>query len=471
MPKYVRYARCYVFTFIRFCTLKCEPSPDACSKTLKSAQPDQRSMLNTHPSTNRWHLTRTLLLAIAWLLLQNFNLGPASTPSASGYRLKRVVLDAGHGGKDPGCIGVNKTYEKNHTLAMVLKLGQMIRDAYPDVEVIYTRDTDVFIELKERAAIANRNNADLFISIHCNALSVPSAAGTETYVMGLHTAKENLEVAKRENASIYLEDDYQKNYEGYDPDSPEAHIIGSVWQSAYLEQSILLASLVQQYSNSMAERNDRGVKQAGFLVLRSTAMPSILVEAGYLTNADEERYLASEQGRHMMAASVFNAFKAYKTQMETGVSEQPAPPSTAPQPKTKPQVQPAKPPQKTTPQTGQKTEKPATTPQKPPVNPKPAPSTAPPAATKKATEWPTPQTAPVSTAAKPYRIQVMASPQRLDPNKGQLALLNDVIEEKTTTAQGIEYRYFVGTFAARKDAERSLSELSNMGFKTAKIVQ
>jgi N-acetylmuramoyl-L-alanine amidase len=410
---------------------------------------------------------RTLLALLAWLFLQNFNYTHPVAPAAPAfYKIKKVVLDAGHGGKDPGCVGVAKTYEKHNTLAIVLALGQRIRAEYPDIEVIYTRDSDVFIELNERAAIANRNNADLFISVHCNALSVASAHGTETYVMGLHTAKHNLEVAKRENASIYLEDNYQKNYEGYDPDSPEAHIIGSVWQSAYLEQSIFLAGKVQHFANHIAQRNDRGVKQAGFLVLRETAMPSVLIEAGYLTNAKEETYLGSDAGRDQMAESIFEAFKAYKNQMENP-TPQVAPAATKPKPAaTKPTSTPPTP--KPTPTPSASTPKPTPPPSKSTTQ-TPKSATTPAANPPKATQWPGGKTEPTkpkpAQASATYRILLRTSPTRVDVNSGKMALLNDVLEEKA----GKEYRYFVGNFAARTDAERMLAEIQNLGFKTAII--
>jgi len=250
---------------------------------------------------------RTMLALFAWLFLQNFNVVPEKQPeTTTSYRLRKVVLDAGHGGKDPGCIGVSKTYEKDNTLAIVLALGAKIKAAYPDVEVIYTRDSDVFVELKERAAIANRNNADLFISVHCNAISKTSTEGAETYVMGLHTAAENLEVAKRENASIFLEDN------GFDPNNHDTYIALSLRENVFLEHSADLAKNVQDLFRARLGRKDRGVKQAGYYVISFTNMPSILIELGFLTNAQEEDYLQSTEGKNALSKSIYDAFVEYK---------------------------------------------------------------------------------------------------------------------------------------------------------------
>lgn len=382
------------------------------------------------------------------------------------YRIKKVVLDAGHGGKDPGCKGAS-SHEKHNALAIVLKLGALIREEYPDVEVIYTRETDVFVELNERAAIANRHNADLFISVHCNSIPVSYVKGVETYVMGLHTAQSNLEVAKRENASIFLEDNYKKNYGDYDPNSPEAHIFGSVWQSAYLEQSILFAGFVQQFSKEMARREDRGVKQAGFIVLHKTAMPAVLVEAGFLTNRDEERFIASEEGQFQMADAVFEAFRAYKAKMENT-------PLAARKHTTKAQMaakmpasipEPAAVPASSTPllqeqptETAKVQNVSATT----VVN-------APPARTgdRFADEPATIPAAPATKAApETFRIHLLAWQSRMDRNSGQLGLLSGVAEEH---ADGL-FHYFFGNYATRTDAEKMLPELMNLGFRTARVV-
>lgn len=223
-----------------------------------------------------------------------------------------VVLDAGHGGKDPGAVG-SRIKEKDINLGIVLKLGAMIKKNHPDVRIIYTRSTDKFVELVERARIANRNHADLFISVHTNAAQSKSARGTETYALGLARTEENLQVAKRENSVILLEDDYTTTYEGFDPTSAESYIMFDFMQGTNLEQSISLAALVQSQFEDNAGRVDRGVRQAGFWVLRATGMPSILIEVGYITNAEEERYLGSESGRQKIAESIYNAFSEYKS--------------------------------------------------------------------------------------------------------------------------------------------------------------
>jgi N-acetylmuramoyl-L-alanine amidase len=247
------------------------------------------------------------------------------------YQIKTVVIDPGHGGHDPGCLGGNSR-EKHLALAISLKLAKEMQAAFPQIKVILTRDADVFIPLHERAAIANRNKADLFISIHCNYMPGSSATqGSETYVMGLHTAEHNLKVAKRENAAILLEVDYERNYD-YDPNSPEGHILLSMFQNAYLEQSILFAERVEQ-NFAISNRKSRGVKQAGFVVLKETAMPSVLVETGFLSSAAEEAFLMQDDGQQTIANAILTAFEEYKSVVEEGKlplfsSTQANPPST-----------------------------------------------------------------------------------------------------------------------------------------------
>ncbi len=230
--------------------------------------------------------------------------------------LRKVVIDAGHGGEDPGALG-KTAREKDITLAIALKTGKYITDNFEDVEVIFTRKDDTFIPLFDRADKANKNNADLFISIHVNANPKNrEAEGTETYVMGLHTDEKNFEVAKKENSVIVLEKDYSVNYEGFDPSSPESYIIFSLMQNKYLEQSLTLAAMVQEEFRERALRNDRGVKQAGFLVLWRTSMPSILIETGFISNPKEEKYLMSEEGQDLIASAIYRAFRNYKSFIE-----------------------------------------------------------------------------------------------------------------------------------------------------------
>ncbi len=232
------------------------------------------------------------------------------------YRLKKVVIDAGHGGKDPGTHGVFSK-EKDIALNIALELGRIIEENMKDVEVIYTRKDDQFIELEQRAAIANQNDADVFISIHANAIGIKSVHGTETYVMGTNKIEGNIEVAKRENAVILMEENYEERYEGFDPLSPESHILFSLYQHAYLNNSLLLAGKIEKQFKERVGRRSRGVKQDGFWVLWRTSMPSVLVEVGYLTNTTEEKYLNDRLGRVYLASGIYRALRDYKAEIES----------------------------------------------------------------------------------------------------------------------------------------------------------
>jgi N-acetylmuramoyl-L-alanine amidase len=231
------------------------------------------------------------------------------------YSLRTVVIDPGHGGLDDGTSG-KLSKEKDIALAISLKVGNLIKENIPGINIIYTRDSDVFIPLNERADIANRNNADLFISIHCNGNTNIYASGTETYAMGLHKSEGNLEVAKKENAAILYEEDYSTKYEGFDPNSTESYIIFTFLQNTFLQQSLNYASFVQDQFENRAQRKNRGVKQAGFLVLWKTTMPSVLIEVGFLTNPKEELYLVSNEGQDYIASAIYRAFKDYKKTIE-----------------------------------------------------------------------------------------------------------------------------------------------------------
>ena len=224
-----------------------------------------------------------------------------------------MVLDPGHGGHDSGTRGTGKTkiYEKHVVLAVAKKVAELLKSD-PDIKVIMTRNSDKFIELRKRAEIANKNKADVFVSIHCNANPNPGVRGSETYVLGIHRNKDNLEVAKMENAVIKLEEDYQLHYENFDPDDPSTFIGLELAQEEFLDQSILLASLVQKEFQKRVKTKNRSVQQAGFAVLRLTYMPSILTEIGFLSNPQEERFLHSKTGQYKIAQSIANAIKQYK---------------------------------------------------------------------------------------------------------------------------------------------------------------
>ena len=220
-----------------------------------------------------------------------------------------IVLDAGHGGHDPGNLG-NGYREKDIVLKIVLKVGKIL-EKQPNFKVIYTRKTDVFVKLHERAPVANRADADLFVSVHCDAFT-NNAYGAGTFVLGLHRSQANFEVAKRENEVIFLEDDYEENYEGFDPNSPESLIGMTLMQEEYLDQSILLASLIQNNFSKNLNRKDRSVKQAGFMVLYKSYMPSILIETGFLTNKQEGAYLNSTRGQNEIANEIAKGIITYK---------------------------------------------------------------------------------------------------------------------------------------------------------------
>jgi len=247
----------------------------------------------------------------------------------------KVVLDAGHGGTDPGNLGHknSKYQEKDIVLKIALAVGDLL-EADKNIEVIYTRNDDTYIELHERGTIAQNSKADLFVSIHCDAFGSSSVHGAGTFVLGLHENDRNFEIAKKENSVILMEDNYKEKYDGFDPNSPEAVIGLTLMQEEYLDQSLVLASLIQNNFVTELKRKDRAVKQAGFLVLRNTFMPSVLVEAGFLTNTTEGAYLNSKKGQQEIAKSIFKAIKAYKKQLDDNtvveVKKEPKPKPTKP---------------------------------------------------------------------------------------------------------------------------------------------
>lgn len=234
--------------------------------------------------------------------------------------LKCVVIDAGHGGNDPGAT-FGKTYEKNITLSIALELGKMITETHPSVKVIYTRKSDIAIDLYKRSQIANDAKADLFISIHVNSARNYSARGVETFLMGTNQSSKNMDVAMKENSVITFEENYEQKYEGFDPKSAESYIIFSLMQYSFLEQSRIFASAIQEEYTKTLTTPNRGVKQAGFLVLWRTSMPSVLTEIGFISNSEDRSYLISNTKQKAIATSLLTAFTRYKRQMDSGVKE------------------------------------------------------------------------------------------------------------------------------------------------------
>ncbi len=261
-----------------------------------------------------------ILLLFCIILGSSIIKGSYTCNSDNSKYKKIVVIDAGHGGEDTGAVGKHSK-EKDIVLSIALKVGKYIEQNMPDVKVIYTRKTDVFIPLHERAMIANNNNADLFVSIHANSNPNTKPFGTETFAMGLHKTKGNLEVAKKENSVIVFEKDYSTKYEGFDPNSAESYIVFSLMQNAYLKQSLKLASYIQDEFKERAKRKDRGVKQAGFLVLWHTSMPSVLIETGFVSNEKEEAYLMSPQGQDYLASAIYRAIKRYLSNITDNESD------------------------------------------------------------------------------------------------------------------------------------------------------
>ena len=241
----------------------------------------------------------------------------ALLPQANAYTL---VIDAGHGGKDPGAVGKN-IYEKDLNLALALKIGEKIKQKYPNVKVVYTRDTDVFVPLQKRSEIANNNKADLFISIHANSSESKESEGLETFILGTDKMEKNLDVAMRENAVMMLESDYKTTYQGFNPNSIDSYIMFELMQNTFMDQSLQFATLVQQNCVEQLKRKDRGVRQAAFWVLLKTACPAILFEMGFVSNSEEEKFLSNNDKLDQMAQAITEAFESYAKQKITNTQQ------------------------------------------------------------------------------------------------------------------------------------------------------
>ena len=353
-----------------------------------------------------------------------------------------VVIDAGHGGHDPGAVGkISK--EKNINLSVALQLGKLINEQCSDTRVIYTRNRDVFIPLARRAEIANEAKADLFISIHTNSVGRnKSVQGASTWTLGLAKSDANLEVAKRENSVILYEDDYKTRYAGFNPNSAESYIIFEFMQDKYMSQSVHLASLVQKEFKQTGKRIDRGVHQAGFLVLKASAMPSILVELGFISNPTEERYLNSEIGKIALANSIFQAFLTYKEEQKMRLEESKG--DTLPEVKLQ---------QSTTSKPSSSTTSASTTPQKTPV-----------AATSTQTQKAT-QQVPV------FKVQILTSSKPLSPKDRQFKGLKSIDFYKEN---GL-YKYTYGSstnyneiLRIKKDISKRIKDAFIIAFKNGK---
>lgn len=386
-----------------------------------------------------------------------FFLMPFCSFAQKGEKIQTIVIDAGHGGKDTGALGRLST-EKSINLSVALKFGAYIEENLPDVKVIYTRTTDKFVELSERAAIANRNNADVFVSIHCNSTDgITSVDGAETFVMGESKNEANLNVAKKENSAILLESN-TKAYGNFDPNSTEAYIIFSLNQSIYQSQSLSLADKVQKQFTKKVGRHDRGVQQAGFLVLWKTSMPSILVELGFINNMKEEQFLKSETGQTQMALALYRAFEEYKREFESEnhvakKTETTDKPKATEKPKAadKPVV----------------TEKPKTT-DKPVVTEKPKVADKPVVTDKPTTTDKTESTdKPVSVSGDTYfAVQFSTLKRKISVTDKAFKGIKEVEVYESNGS----YRYVSGHFQTKSEAVARLTEVRNLGFTDAFII-
>lgn len=335
-----------------------------------------------------------------------------------------VVIDAGHGAHDAGAVNRKlKIKEKDINLKTALKLGEMIEKNCPDVKVVYTRKKDVFVELHRRAQIANNAKADLFISIHTNSVAKGTVRGAETYTLGMARAEENLAVAKRENEVILLESNYQTTYKGFNPNSSESYIIFEFMQDANMSQSVSFAKKVQSQFRNNSKRIDKGVKQAGFLVLRETSMPSVLIELGFISTDDEAQYLISEKGSSSMAQSIYRAFVSYKN----GRSNEHSPATPAV------------------------------------VEPEPEPEPSQPEVEKPAT--PAPATVPASQEAPVFKIQILTSDRPLKNGDARFKGLKNIENYK----EGNIYKYTYAASTNYNEVLRKKKEITSK-FKDCFII-
>ena len=420
--------------------------------------------------------------------------GTAFSQKKSVGHVRTVVIDAGHGGDKPGAVG-RKSQEKNLTLQMALKLGKLIEDNYSDVKIIYTRTTDVDITLAERARMANKAKADLFISIHCNSWNNSTPTGVETYVMGLSQSKANMEVAKKENADILLEKGYKDNsdYQGFDPNSPESYVMFAMYQNAYLDKSLDFAGYIQDQYKSAIKTINRGVKQAEIFVLYKTAMPAVLTEVGFISNPDEEQYMMSDEGQAAIVSSIFKAFVTYKSSVEgvkppaslkialKGYNDKTRKEAAAPAKEAK--VEPVKP---------EETTSAPVAPQEPQAPKADEPTTFVPSTAKTNVEPPLPIDEPTVAIAPQVEPQPAAAPEQAEVRpadaprttgivfKVQFMTSGKELKKNAREFKGITdydyylqkgtYCYTTGSFATAREAANYQKEVRDKGFKDAFVV-